>query len=119
MTRAQEAAYWEDYKVVGKLFGLREADMPDTLADLDDYRREMLEGDVLHVSDWAREQARAIVLDPPVPLYAAAAAGDGQLHHDRAAARPHPARVRLLAAAAGRSCAGRSSRAAPSTSSGR
>ena len=25
---------------------------------------------MLHVSDWARERARAIVLDPPVPLYA-------------------------------------------------
>ena len=43
--------------------------MPDTLADLDDYRREMLEGDRLYVTDWAREQARKIVLDPPVPLY--------------------------------------------------
>jgi uncharacterized protein (DUF2236 family) len=70
MTREQEAAYWEDYKLIGKLFGLRKADLPATLADLDDYRRGMLTGDVLHVSDWARERARSIVLDPPVPLYA-------------------------------------------------
>jgi uncharacterized protein (DUF2236 family) len=70
MSRDEEAAYWDDYKVVGRLFGLKAADMPDTLDDLDDYRREMLEGDVLHVSDWARDRARAIVLDPPVPLYA-------------------------------------------------
>jgi uncharacterized protein (DUF2236 family) len=70
MSRAQEAAFWEDYKVVGRLFGLRKADMPDTLDDLDDYRRQMLSGDELHVSEWARERARAIVLDPPVPLYA-------------------------------------------------
>jgi uncharacterized protein (DUF2236 family) len=70
MSRAQEAAYWEDYKVVGRLFGLRLRDMPDTLADLDDYRREMLEGDHLHVTRWARERARAIVLDPPVPWLA-------------------------------------------------
>lgn len=70
MSREREAAYWEDYKVIGKLFGLRAADMPDTLDDLHDYRSHMLEGDVLHISDWARERARAIVLDPPVPLYA-------------------------------------------------
>jgi uncharacterized protein (DUF2236 family) len=67
MSRAQEAAYWDDYKVVGELFGLARSDMPDSLDDLDDYRREMLDGDRLHVSDWAREQARSIVLDPPVP----------------------------------------------------
>src|SRR5918993_1558621 len=62
MSRAQEAAYWEDYKVVGELFGLSRADMPDTLADLHAYRRDMLEGDTLHVTDWARRHARKIVL---------------------------------------------------------
>ncbi len=67
LSRAQEAAYWGDYKVVGGLFGLGRADMPETLADLHDYRREMLEGDTLHVTDWARRRARAIVLEPPVP----------------------------------------------------
>jgi uncharacterized protein (DUF2236 family) len=69
MTRAEEALYWEDYKVVGELFGLERSQMPDTLADLDDYRDEMLYGDRLYVTDWARQQARKIVLDPPVPLY--------------------------------------------------
>ncbi len=66
----EQAAYWEDYKVVGELFGLRRADMPDTLADLREYRREMLEGGTLAVSDWARTRAREIVLEPPVPLVA-------------------------------------------------
>ena len=61
-----EARYWEDYKRVGRLFGLRVRDMPRTVADVDDYRREMLDGDRLHVTDWARERARAIVLEPPV-----------------------------------------------------
>ena len=63
----EEAAYWEDYKVVGRLFGLRPGDMPETVADLDVYRRRMLDGDELYVSDWARERARSIVLEPPVP----------------------------------------------------
>jgi uncharacterized protein (DUF2236 family) len=70
LSREEEAAYWEDYRVVGRLFGLRVRDMPRTLADLDDYRRSMLEGDSLYVTDWARERARAIVLDPPVPWMA-------------------------------------------------
>jgi len=70
LSRAQEEAYWEDYKVVGELFGLKRDDMPDTVGDLDDYRREMLEGDTLLVTDWARQRAREIVLEPPVPWMA-------------------------------------------------
>jgi uncharacterized protein (DUF2236 family) len=63
------AALWEDYKVVGKLFGLRKSDMPRTLADLREYERDMLAGGKLVVTDWARERARQIVLKPPVPLH--------------------------------------------------
>jgi uncharacterized protein (DUF2236 family) len=70
LSREDEAAYWEDYKVVGRLFGLRVRDMPRTLDDLDAYRRRMLTGDELHVTDWARERARKIVLEPPVPWMA-------------------------------------------------
>src|SRR3954462_654734 len=66
----EQAGYWEDYKQVGRLFGLRNRDMPDTLDDLREYKREMLEGDVIHVSDWARRRAREIVLEPPVPWLA-------------------------------------------------
>ncbi len=70
LSREDEEAYWKDYRVVGRLFGLRAGEMPRTLADLDDYRRSMLEGDRLFVTDWARERARAIVLEPPVPWVA-------------------------------------------------
>ena len=68
LSRAQEASLWADYRVVGGLFGLRPSEMPETLDDLDAYRREMLEGGRLVVTDWARERAREIVLEPPVPL---------------------------------------------------
>jgi uncharacterized protein (DUF2236 family) len=68
MSRAAREDFWQDYRVVGRLFGLRKADMPATLEDLDEYGREMLAGEELHVSDWARTRAREIVLDPPVPL---------------------------------------------------
>jgi uncharacterized protein (DUF2236 family) len=70
LTRGEEAAFWEDYKVVGRLFGLKRGELPDTLEDLDAYRRRMLDGDELHVTDWARRRARQIVLAPPVPLLA-------------------------------------------------
>jgi uncharacterized protein (DUF2236 family) len=67
LSRSEEAAYWDDYKLIGMLFGLREADLPATLEDLDAYRRRMLDGDRLFVTDWARRHARRIVLEPPVP----------------------------------------------------
>lgn len=67
LSRDEEAMLWEDYKVVGRLFGLRDEDLPSTLADLDAYRRRMLDGDELCVTDWARRRARQIVFEPPVP----------------------------------------------------
>jgi uncharacterized protein (DUF2236 family) len=70
LTREEEADYWEDYKVLGRLFGLSDSDLPRTVRDLDAYRRRMLEGDELVVTDWARDRARKIVLEPPVPLAA-------------------------------------------------
>jgi uncharacterized protein (DUF2236 family) len=70
LSRDEEAAYWQDYKAVGRLFGLKAHQMPGTLEELDEYRRNMLEGDALVVTDWARTRARQIVLAPPVPLAA-------------------------------------------------
>jgi uncharacterized protein (DUF2236 family) len=67
LDRTERSALWDDYKVVGRLFGLRRAAMPATLADLEAYGQGMLTGDELHVGAWARRRARAIVLDPPVP----------------------------------------------------
>jgi uncharacterized protein (DUF2236 family) len=70
LSRAEEAAFWEDYKVVGQLFGLALSDMPATLDELDAYRTRMLAGEELLVTEWARRRARQIVLAPPVPLLA-------------------------------------------------
>jgi uncharacterized protein (DUF2236 family) len=67
LDRAERASLWVDYKLVGRLFGLRPAAMPQTLANLEDYGRAMLDGDELHVGAWARRRARKIVLEPPVP----------------------------------------------------
>ena len=70
LDRQAEALLWDDYRVIGKLFGLRKPDMPADLDALDEYRAEMLAGERLHVSHWARQRAREIVLSPPVPLAA-------------------------------------------------
>jgi len=67
LSTLQRRALWEDYKVVGELFGLTVTEMPDTLDDLREYGREMVAGDRLCVGDWARRRAREIVLEPPVP----------------------------------------------------
>jgi uncharacterized protein (DUF2236 family) len=70
LSESDRAALWEDYKVIGRLFGLPEAALPPTLGDLDRYGRAMLEGDELHVGPWARRRAREIVLAPPIPTLA-------------------------------------------------
>lgn len=67
LDRAEEAELWHDYRVVGELFGLAPQAMPADLGALDAYRDEMLDGDRLHVSEWARGRAREIVFEPPVP----------------------------------------------------
>jgi uncharacterized protein (DUF2236 family) len=68
LQRAERDAYWADYRVVGSLFGLSGADMPADSRELEAYMHDMLSGDVLHVSEQARELAVEIVLRPPVPL---------------------------------------------------
>ncbi|MBA2505492.1 MAG: DUF2236 domain-containing protein [Thermoleophilaceae bacterium] len=68
LTREEREEFWAQYKVVGKLFGLRKADMPETYDDFVAYGEEMLSNGEIEVSDWARKRAREIVLEPPVPL---------------------------------------------------
>ncbi len=68
LTRAEREDYWRDYRLIGKLFGLRPRDMPRDLCDLEAYVRTTLNGPDLHVTDRARELAVRIVLRPPVPL---------------------------------------------------
>jgi uncharacterized protein (DUF2236 family) len=67
LSTAQQAELWDDYRVVGRLFGLADDEMPATLDALREYGRRMLSGDELVVGSWARRRAREIVLQPPVP----------------------------------------------------
>ena len=70
LSRDERDAYWRDYKVIGRLFGLRDADMPEAIEDFEAYMDRMLHGGELVVTPEARELAKAIVLRPPVPLAA-------------------------------------------------
>ena len=70
LSRDERDAYWRDYKVIGRLFALRDRDMPETIEDFDAYMHGMLTGDDLHVGDEQRELATRIVMAPPVPLRA-------------------------------------------------
>jgi len=54
-----KAAFYEDYKVVGHLFGVTDEVMPPTYADFEGYVRRMVD-DVLDVGDDARAIARGI-----------------------------------------------------------
>ncbi len=67
LTRDERDAYWQDYKTIGHLFGLRDEDMPEAIEDFERYIEDMLSGDVLQVSDEARVLSVQIVMNPPVP----------------------------------------------------
>ncbi|MBB4661132.1 oxygenase MpaB family protein [Conexibacter arvalis] len=69
LSRDERDAYWRDFRVFGRMFGLREQEMPPTIEAFDRYLREMLEGGELHVGERARELAVQIVMRPPVPLH--------------------------------------------------
>jgi uncharacterized protein (DUF2236 family) len=68
LSAAERDSYWQDYRVIGGLFGLEDTAMPDDIRDFEGYMRDMLEGPDLHVTSAARELALQIVLRPPVPL---------------------------------------------------
>lgn len=70
LNRAELDAYWDDWRLLGTLFGLRDSELPTSSRVLELYMREMLESDVLHVSDQARELGIQIVMRPPVPMAA-------------------------------------------------
>src|SRR5215208_4261000 len=70
LTAAERDAYWQDYRVIGRLFGLRDAERPATIEAFDDYMRGMLDSGDLYVTPAARELAIQIVMRPPVPLAA-------------------------------------------------
>ena len=68
LSRDEREAYWQDYKLIGRQFGLADDEMPDTIEDFDAYMAGMLDSGDLHITPQARELAIEIVMRPPVPL---------------------------------------------------
>jgi uncharacterized protein (DUF2236 family) len=68
LSRDERDAYWQDYRVIGRQFGLADGELPETIEDFDAYMHEMLYGGDLHITPQARELAIGIVMRPPVPL---------------------------------------------------
>lgn len=64
LTDEERRGFWSDYRLVGRLFGLGESDLPKRLEDIDEYRAAMLAGDDLYITDWARRRGHEIALDP-------------------------------------------------------
>ena len=68
LTLDEQEAYWQDFRLLGKLFGLPYKDSPKDLDAFRAYVEAMLASDDLHVVPKARELAIDIVMRPPVPL---------------------------------------------------
>jgi uncharacterized protein (DUF2236 family) len=68
LSRDERDAYWQDYKLIGRQFGLTDDEMPDTIEAFDAYMSGMLDSGDLHITPQARELAIEIVMRPPVPL---------------------------------------------------
>ena len=61
--------YWQDYKVIGRHFGLADADLPATWADFRAYVDGVVASGDLVVTPRARELGLEIVMHPPVPVH--------------------------------------------------
>ena len=69
LDREEKDELWRDYRIVGRLFGLREGDMPADSAAFEAYMAERYASPELVVTPQARALATEIVLRPPVPLH--------------------------------------------------
>lgn len=92
LTPEERTRFWDDYLTVGELFGLDRADAPETYEEFRDYMRERIASRDLYVTDEARELARHVAFDLPLPTTRRAALPAINL----AVAGSLPSRVRRL-----------------------
>jgi uncharacterized protein (DUF2236 family) len=69
LSRGERNDYWQDFRVIGGLFGLQASDMPLEIEDFERYVDVMLASPDLHVTEEARKLAIEIVLRPPVSIH--------------------------------------------------
>ena len=67
LTAAERERYWDDYLLVGELFGLDRAHAPQTYREFRDYMRERIASRDLYVTEEARELGRRVAFDLPLP----------------------------------------------------
>ena len=68
LTREEREDFWQDYLVIGELFGLDREHAPRTYAAYRGYMTERLASDDLHLTGDARELGRTVAFDLPLPL---------------------------------------------------
>ncbi|MGI8632384.1 MAG: oxygenase MpaB family protein [Solirubrobacterales bacterium] len=64
----EQERLWQDYRLVGSLFGLADDEMPADVAAMRAYGRERLDSGELVVTPWARDRGLDIVFNPPLPF---------------------------------------------------
>jgi uncharacterized protein (DUF2236 family) len=67
LSPADRERFWQDYLLVGELFGLERDHAPATYAEFRDYMRERIASRDLFVTDEARELGRRVAFDLPLP----------------------------------------------------
>ena len=67
LSRSELERFWQDYLVVGQLFGLDRSDAPRTYRDFRAWFTERLASDEMFVTDEARELGRRIAFALPLP----------------------------------------------------
>jgi uncharacterized protein (DUF2236 family) len=68
LSAEEREAYWQDYRVIGRLFGLADEHMPADHPAFAAYMTSMLRGPDLRITPRARELSIEIVMRPPLPL---------------------------------------------------
>jgi uncharacterized protein (DUF2236 family) len=67
LPRSAARRHYEESKVVARLFGIADGEIPERWEDFRDYMKAMLEGDDLAVAADGRDIA-ASIMDPPLPF---------------------------------------------------
>jgi uncharacterized protein (DUF2236 family) len=65
----ERESFWQDYLLVGELFGLRRTEAPPTYGDYRAYMEERLASDELYVTAQAQEIGTRVAFDLPVPAH--------------------------------------------------
>jgi uncharacterized protein (DUF2236 family) len=67
LSETEQGDYYEDMKILARVFGTPRAVIPETLGDFRAYMRERLASNEIYVTDAARD-VRHSIMNPPLPL---------------------------------------------------